>query len=144
MATSDFEKTALSPRSSGPWPTAGAGAARSASANATTVGTHTALARFAGRRDLFRKSGRPAEAVATSTGARNRAGLLPPPVAGFTELVNIGLAAKLFVSRGASTPGCTTGSWRGREEMTMRDTGDPQARGRWGGKVGALAVALVL
>ena len=59
MATPDFEKTALSPRSSGPWPTAGAGAARSASANATTVGTHTALARFAGRRDLFRKSGGP-------------------------------------------------------------------------------------
>ena len=59
MATPDFEKTALSPRSSGPWPTAGAGTARSASANATTVGTHTALARFAGRRDLFRKSGGP-------------------------------------------------------------------------------------
>jgi len=26
----------------------------------------------------------------------------------------------------------------------MRDAGDPQARGRWWGKVGALAVALVL
>src|SRR5712692_2227700 len=71
----------------------------------------------------FPEIGRPAEALATSTGARNRAGLLPPPVAGFTELVNVGLAAKLFVSRGASTPGCPTGCRRGREEMTMRDAG---------------------
>jgi hypothetical protein len=50
-------------------------------------------------RDLFRKSGGPPKQSRRAPTPGTEQGFSPRPVAGFTELVNVGLAAKLFVSK---------------------------------------------